>query len=259
MYGRCNENRRLAARRRPGVRAGPCSSAPSPSSGMRTSSEPARASSATWRAVASASAVSVLVIDCTTTGAPPPTTIAPTRTATARLRGAAPMALASTGTTGSLMVKFLAACSRARFRFLARVAKAADLQHPRLGAKTDAARRLRKIASERARGHFGDALAALAQKKEDDLVRLVPVDAGEKRVLAFDAMGEAFGEEKIERAIDRHRRDRLACFFQPLDDLLGAERRMAFRERLQDPAAKRGEPDPVRFASLIGVRVRIGD
>ena len=39
---------------------------------MRTSSEPARHSSNTWRAVASASAVSVLVMDCTTTGAPPP-------------------------------------------------------------------------------------------------------------------------------------------------------------------------------------------
>ena len=36
---------------------------------MRTSSEPARASAATCSTVASMSAVSVLVIDCTTTGA----------------------------------------------------------------------------------------------------------------------------------------------------------------------------------------------
>ena len=35
---------------------------------MRTSSEPACARAATWMAVPSASAVSVLVIDCTTTG-----------------------------------------------------------------------------------------------------------------------------------------------------------------------------------------------
>jgi hypothetical protein len=34
----------------------------------RTSSEPARASSITWLTVAAVSAVSVLVIDCTTTG-----------------------------------------------------------------------------------------------------------------------------------------------------------------------------------------------
>jgi hypothetical protein len=40
---------------------------------MRTSSEPARASSFTWMAVATASTVSVLVMDCTRTGASPPT------------------------------------------------------------------------------------------------------------------------------------------------------------------------------------------
>ena len=53
----------------------------------RTSSEPASASSRTWRAVASTSAVSVFVIDCTTTGAPPPTVTAPMRTATVRRFG----------------------------------------------------------------------------------------------------------------------------------------------------------------------------
>ncbi len=47
---------------------------------IRTSSEPARARSSTWRAVASASAVSVLVIDCTTMGAPPPMATSPTST-----------------------------------------------------------------------------------------------------------------------------------------------------------------------------------
>ncbi len=55
---------------------------------MRTSSEPARQSSATWRAVASASAVSVLVMDCTTTGAPPPMATAPTITRLEILRPA---------------------------------------------------------------------------------------------------------------------------------------------------------------------------
>ena len=47
---------------------------------MRTISEPARASSATCIAVASTSAVSVLVIDCTTTGASPPILTLPTHT-----------------------------------------------------------------------------------------------------------------------------------------------------------------------------------
>jgi hypothetical protein len=47
---------------------------------MRTSSEPARASASTCSAVASASAVSVLVIDWTTMGAPPPMRTSPTAT-----------------------------------------------------------------------------------------------------------------------------------------------------------------------------------
>ena len=46
----------------------------------RTSSEPARHSSATCLTDEATSAVSVLVIDCTTTGAPPPTATPPTRT-----------------------------------------------------------------------------------------------------------------------------------------------------------------------------------
>ncbi len=57
---------------------------------MRTISEPARASCMTWRTVASISAVSVLVIDWTTTGAPPPTITPPTLTPTDCLRGAGP-------------------------------------------------------------------------------------------------------------------------------------------------------------------------
>src|SRR5262245_14167503 len=48
----------------------------------RTISDPACASSTHCSAVLAASAVSVIVIDCTTTGAPPPTRIEPTRTPT---------------------------------------------------------------------------------------------------------------------------------------------------------------------------------
>src|SRR5947209_13433616 len=47
---------------------------------MRTSSEPARVNAATWATVPSISAVSVLVMDCTTIGAPPPTATLPTMT-----------------------------------------------------------------------------------------------------------------------------------------------------------------------------------
>ena len=59
---------------------GTCAAASGVLTVMRTSSEPARASASTWRAVAAASAVSVLVIDCTTIGAPPPMRTPPTAT-----------------------------------------------------------------------------------------------------------------------------------------------------------------------------------
>ena len=66
---------------------GTAAAASSRSTVMRTISEPARWSAATCRAVPSTSAVSVLVIDCTTTGAPPPTVTWPTLTGTALRRG----------------------------------------------------------------------------------------------------------------------------------------------------------------------------
>src|SRR3954463_2554667 len=56
------------------------------SAGLRPASETARASAATCWAVPSASAVSVLVIDCTTMGAPPPTFTWPTLTETVLCR-----------------------------------------------------------------------------------------------------------------------------------------------------------------------------
>ena len=49
---------------------------------IRTISEPARASSAICFAVLAGSSVSVLVIDCTTMGAPPPTLTLPICTPT---------------------------------------------------------------------------------------------------------------------------------------------------------------------------------
>ena len=87
LCGRCSGSRRrcgtvtpiLASRSR---MCGTAAAASSRSTVMRTISEPARASAATCRAVPSTSAVSVLVIDCTTIGAPPPTMTPPTSTAT---------------------------------------------------------------------------------------------------------------------------------------------------------------------------------
>ena len=62
--------------------AGTAAAASSVLTVTRTSCEPAWASRATWIAVASASAVSVLVIDWTTTGWAEPTSTPPTSTET---------------------------------------------------------------------------------------------------------------------------------------------------------------------------------
>ena len=69
---------------------GTAAAASSRSTVMRTISEPARASAATCATVDATSAVSVLVIDCTTTGAPPPTVTPPTSTATDWRRSCGP-------------------------------------------------------------------------------------------------------------------------------------------------------------------------
>ena len=53
---------------------------------MRTSSEPASASALTCATVAATSAVSVLVIDCTTIGEPPPIATPPTSAVRVRRR-----------------------------------------------------------------------------------------------------------------------------------------------------------------------------
>src|ERR1035438_2025593 len=78
--------------RRPSRICGTAAAASSRSTVMRTISEPARDSAATWAIVPSMSAVSVLVIDCTTIGAPPPTATLPTMTwvVLCRALGAAP-------------------------------------------------------------------------------------------------------------------------------------------------------------------------
>src|SRR6476646_5857780 len=60
--------------------AGTCLAASSVLTVMRTISEPARASAATWSAVERASSVSVLVIDWTRMGASPPMVLSATRT-----------------------------------------------------------------------------------------------------------------------------------------------------------------------------------
>src|SRR6202035_1488767 len=89
--------------RKPSRICGTAAAASSRSTVMRTSSEPARASAATCAMVPSISAVSVLVIDCTTIGAPPPTATLPTMTCVVLCRALGPAMSFWGGFTGWFM------------------------------------------------------------------------------------------------------------------------------------------------------------
>ena len=81
----------------------------------RTISEPARHNSETCFTVPAMSAVSVLVIDCTTTGWPAPSVTAPTLTARVIRRGAAPASMGNLqGAEKSFMAHILGPVARSR-------------------------------------------------------------------------------------------------------------------------------------------------
>src|SRR4051795_1700042 len=84
---------------------GTAAAASSRSTVMRTSSEPARDSAAICSTVPATSAVSVLVIDCTTIGAPPPTATLPTMTCVVLYRPRGP-ATSFCGGFSSLFMEF---------------------------------------------------------------------------------------------------------------------------------------------------------
>src|ERR1700681_2117076 len=82
---------------------GTAAAASSRSTVIRTISEPARESAATCATVPATSAVSVLVIDCTTIGAPPPTATLPTMTWVVLRRALGPATSSCGGFTGWFM------------------------------------------------------------------------------------------------------------------------------------------------------------
>src|SRR5712664_448313 len=89
--------------RKPSRICGTAAGASSRSTVMRTLPEPARDSAATCAIVPSTSAVSVLVIDCTTIGAPPPTATLPTMTWVVLCRAFGPATSFCGGFTGWFM------------------------------------------------------------------------------------------------------------------------------------------------------------
>src|ERR1700691_3953959 len=89
--------------RRPSRICGTAAAASSRSTVIRPIPEPPRDNAATWAIVPSISAVSVLVIDCTTIGAPPPTATLPTMTWVVLCRALGPATSFSGGFTGWFM------------------------------------------------------------------------------------------------------------------------------------------------------------
>src|ERR1041385_5118045 len=186
---------------------GTAAAASSRSTVMRTISEPVRASAATCCAVPFTSAVSVLVIDCTTMGAPPPTLTWPTFTATVlcRSEGAADWVI-----LGNVLLRPGVGSARGgrqgQFRGsevvihpaqvaefaagppTAMTAHAGDLAHAALRREARALCRRVQAVGHRRGGRLADRAAFLADQKNHRCVARVIVDAGEERVAAFDAM-----------------------------------------------------------------------
>jgi hypothetical protein len=124
----------------------------------------------------------------------------------------------------------------------------------------------RKAAVARSRGqalchrrgwNFTDQAATLAYQKCNGCARVVVMSAGEKRVAAFDAMDEAVGDQKIERAIYRDRGRARHRFGEFVDHFIGAERTMAGQQCLQHLTADRRQFLRPPATNLLGMFQRV--
>src|SRR6516162_3225794 len=205
---------------------GTAAAASSRSTVTRTSSEPARASAAACRAVASTSAVSVLVIDWTTTGASPPTVTPATSTATDRRRFCGPASLMSGSLSEDRCQKSEGGRKPSVISPLsaAMAADTGDLDHRRLRREIGSARSGAQRACDLARRGFADRAATLADEKHHQRAGGVVVHAGDERVAALDAMHKAVLTQELERPIGGDRRRPQSSGRQTVDDLVGAER-----------------------------------
>src|SRR5665213_2495392 len=123
-------------------------------------------------------------------------------------------------------------------RFAVR-ADAGDFDHRRLRRKAGGARGGLDGVGDRGRGRLAHRAAFFADQKHHRIVAVVILHAGDERVAAFDAVGQALLAQEIERAVDRNRGRARAAHRQPVDQLIGAERGMARQQCLQHAAADR--------------------
>ena len=83
------------------------------------------------------------------------------------------------------------------------------------------------------------------------------VDAGDEGVAALDAVDQAVVAQEVERAVDGDRRGPAAGRRGAVDDLVGAERLVAFEQDFEHLAAQRRQPLRALRAQRLGMRQRV--
>jgi hypothetical protein len=99
--------------------------------------------------------------------------------------------------------------------------------------------------------------AALADEEHQDAAVAMLVRAGDESVSALDAMGEALLQKEVQGAVDRDRGGAVSlAVLEPLDQLVGTDRRMRARQSLEDLAANGRQARPALGADPLGTGER---
>lgn len=102
-----------------------------------------------------------------------------------------------------------------------------------------------------------DAAALVANQEHHHFAWRMEMRAGQKSVAARQLVGEALGEQKIERAIDSDRRHAAgATLADHLDQIISADRSVRRIKRLKHSAADRRQAHAARPAKPLGLRQR---
>ena len=221
---------------------------------MRTSSEPARASAATCATVASTSAVSVLVIDWTTIGAPPPTTTPPTRTATLRLARRAAAGAPAAGRTSARHAPASGRRRRAAMR-----AAAGDLEHLQMRLEALGL----QAAPDSARPSGAEDISSTPPQPSQ--IRNATRSCGAcwcgqatKALRLARRWTSPSRHQELERPVDGDRRELAAPLpGERVGDVVGAERAVRRIEHAEHVAADRRQPRAAAAAGRLGRGERV--
>ena len=95
-------------------------------------------------------------------------------------------------------------------------------------------------------------IAAIAANEKVGLVGQARLGTADIGVEPIDPVDQPFAAEEFQRAVDRRRRHAPPARRQLVEDLVGADRRVAAPDQLQDPLAQLGEPGPSAGAQVLG-------